>query len=140
MAGLDGKKLRQVMDPTLAKAFTHPLRSHVWVTVCERGVVSPTEIADELELDVTDVSYHFRKLHKKELIRLVHTVRRRGFDEHFYEPCSPPLHFDDFDWMELPRGIRESFSADLLHRIVEEMAGAVRAGIARRGAAGDEPI
>jgi len=128
MAGLERKKLKQVIDPTLAKAFTHPLRGHVWVTVCEKGVVSPTEIAEELDLDVTEVSYHFRKLHKKRLIRLLHTVQRRGFDEHFYEPCSPILYFDDFDWMEIPRSIRESFSADLLRRIVEEMVGAVQVG------------
>lgn len=128
MAGLDGKKLKQVIDPTLAKAFTHPLRGHVWVTVCEKGIASPTEIANELDLDVTEVSYHFRKLHRRKLIRLVRTVRRRGFDEHFYEPCAPVLYFDDFDWMKIPQVIRASFSADLLRRIIEELIGALRAG------------
>ncbi len=128
MTSLDGKKLKQVIDPTLAKAFTHPLRGHVWVTICERGIVSPTEIANELDLEVTEVSYHFRKLHKKNLIRLARTVQRRGFEEHFYEPCAPALYFEDFDWMEIPETIRASFSGDMLRRVIEEMIGAFQAG------------
>lgn len=128
MGNLDGKKLKQVIDPKLAKAFTHPLRGHVWVTLFERGVVSPTEIANELDLEVTDVSYHFRKLHKKELIRLVHTVQRRGFDEHFYEPIAPAFHFDDAEWMNLPVGVRSSFSAEMLQQIVASFVEALEAG------------
>jgi hypothetical protein len=128
MANLDGKKLKQVIDPTLAKAFTHPLRGHVWVTVCEKGIVSPNEIATELDIDVSDVSYHFRRLHRKNLIGLHHTEPRRGTDEHFYEPCAPALFFDEFDWMEIPAPIRSAFSADMLRRIIEDLIGALRAG------------
>jgi DNA-binding transcriptional ArsR family regulator len=128
MASLHGKKLKQVIDPTVAKAFTHPLRGHVWVTVCERGLASPTEIANELDLDVSEVSYHFRELKKRNLIRLVRTVPRRGFDEHFYEPCVPALQFDDFDWMQIPAPIRATFSADTLRQVIEELVGALDAG------------
>lgn len=128
MASLDGKKLKQVIDPTLAKAFTHPLRGHVWVTLFERGVVSPTEIANELDLDVSDVSYHFRGLRNRGLIRLVRTVQRRGFDEHFYEPIAPALDFDDAEWMKLPAGIRASLSGELVHQVIEQLTGALEAG------------
>jgi DNA-binding transcriptional ArsR family regulator len=128
MASLHGKQLKQVIDPTLAKAFTHPLRGHVWVTLFERGVVSPTEIADELGLDVSDVSYHFRGLKKRNLIRLVRTVQRRGFDEHFYEPIAPAFHFDDADWMKLPAGIRSTFSGEMLRQIIELLTSALEAG------------
>lgn len=128
MASLQGKKLKQVIDPTVAKAFTHPLRGHVWVTVCEKGIASPTEIADELELDVTEVSYHFRELKKRNLIRLAHTVQRRGFDEHFYEPCTPALDFDDFDWGKIPAPIRSTLSAGMLRQIIEELIDALDAG------------
>lgn len=128
MAGLQGKKLKQVIDPTVAKAFTHPLRGHVWVTVCERGIASPTEIADELDLDVSEVSYHFRELKRRNLIRLVRTVPRRGFDEHFYEPCVPALHFDDFDWMKIPAPIRSTFSAGMLRQVIQELVGALKVG------------
>jgi hypothetical protein len=128
MASLDGKQLKQVIDPALAKAFTHPLRGHVWVTICEKGITSPAEIAGELELDVSEVSYHFRELKRRKLIRLVRTVQRRGFDEHFYESCAPVLHFDDFEWMEIPASIRSSFSADMLRQVIEELIGALEAG------------
>lgn len=128
MANLHGKKLKQVIDPTLAKAFTHPLRGHVWVTICEKGTASPTEIANELELEVPDVSYHFRELKKRKLIRLSRTVPRRGFDEHFYEPCTPVLYFDDADWMKIPAPIRSTFSAGMLRQIIEELVGALDAG------------
>ena len=129
MGKLDGKKLKQVIDPTLAKVFTHPLRGHVWVTLFERGVVSPTEIANELQIETSEVSYHFRKLRGKGLIRLIRTVRRRGFDEHFYEPVAPGLDFDDKQWMRVPRGIRSSFSGDLLRRITSSFADSLAAGV-----------
>jgi DNA-binding transcriptional regulator GbsR (MarR family) len=128
MASLQGKKLKQVIDPTLAKAFTHPLRGHVWVTLFERGVVSPTEIAEELELEVSDVSYHFRELKKRNLIRLVRTVPRRGFDEHFYEAIAPAYHFDDADWMKLPAGIRSTFSGEMVRNVIEQLTAALEAG------------
>jgi hypothetical protein len=128
MASLDGKNLKQVIDPTLAKVFTHPLRGHVWVTLFERGVVSPTEVANELELDVSDVSYHFRELKKRKLIKLVRTVQRRGFDEHFYEPVAPALNFDDAAWRKLPAGIRATFSGEMLRQVIDSLIEALDAG------------
>lgn len=128
MASFHGKQLKQVIDPNLAKAFTHPLRGHIWVTLFERGVVSPAEIAEELGLDVSDVSYHFRELKKRKLIELVRTVQRRGFDEHFYEPVAPAFHFDDADWMKLPAGIRSTFSGEMLRQMIEQLTCALQAG------------
>jgi DNA-binding transcriptional ArsR family regulator len=128
MGKLDGLKLKQVIDPALAKVFTHPLRGHVWVTLFERGLVSPTEIANELGLEPSEVSYHFRKLLRKELIRLVRTEQRRGFDEHFYEPVAPALAFGDREWMRIPKGIRSGFSADLLRQVCRSFVDAVGAG------------
>ena len=128
MASLQGKKLKQVIDPKLAKAFTHPLRGHVWVTLFERGVASPTEIANELELEVPEVSYHFRKLQRTGRIRLVHTRQRRGFDEHFYEPVAPAIDFDDEEWMMLPEELRTCLSGEMVKQVIESLTGAVEAG------------
>jgi DNA-binding transcriptional ArsR family regulator len=128
MAKFDEKKLKRVIDPTLAKAFTHPLRGHVWVVLFEKGEVSPTEIANELSLEANEVSYHFRELQRRKLVRLVRTEKRRGFDEHFYEPVVPALDFDDAEWMGLPVGIRESFSAEMIRQIIESLVDAVEAG------------
>jgi len=128
MGSLQGKQLKQVIDPTLAKAFTHPLRGHAWVTIFEKGMASPKEIAKELGIDVSDVSYHFRELEKKKLIKLVHTVRRRGFAEHFYQPVAPVFHFDDSEWMQIPVGIRSTFSGEVLRQVIEELTRAFKAG------------
>jgi hypothetical protein len=128
MGKLDGKKLKQVIDPTHAKVFTHPLRGHVWVTLFERGVVSPTEVANELELEPSDVSYHFRELNRKDLIRLVRTEQRRGFDEHFYAPVAPAVKFDDEMWMQIPEQIRSTFSGETLKQLTDSLAEALEAG------------
>jgi hypothetical protein len=129
MGKLDGKKLKQVLDPAFAKVFTHPLRGHVWVTLFERGVVSPVEIANELDLEPWRVSYHFRELHRRNLIRLVRTEPRRGVDEHFYEPVAAAVRFDDKEWMRIPKDIRAGFSADLLRQICRSFVDAVDAGV-----------
>lgn len=128
MAKLDGKKLKRVLDPALAKACAHPLRGHVWITLFERGEVSPTEIADELELEVSEVSYHFRELKRRNLIRLVRTVTRRGFDEHFYEPVGPIYHLDDEAWTKLPPGVRSTFSGEMVGQVIERLAEALEVG------------
>jgi DNA-binding transcriptional ArsR family regulator len=128
MASLDGKKLKQIIDPTLAKAFTHPLRGHIWVVTFERGEVSPTEIAKELGLKASDVNYHFRELKRRELIKVVRVVQRRGFEEHFYQPVISALDFDDAEWMKLPAGVRASLSGEMLRQIIESFVQALGAG------------
>jgi hypothetical protein len=128
MASLKGKKLKQVIDPTLAKAFTHELRGHIWVTLFERGVVSPVEIAHELDLKVSEVSYHFRNLSGKGLIKLVRIVQRRGFEEHFYEPVKPAFRFEVEEWMKLPAGVRSSFSGEMIGQIIEDLVQALESG------------
>jgi DNA-binding transcriptional ArsR family regulator len=127
-AKLKGKKLKRVIDPSLAKVFTHPLRGHVWVVLFEEGEVSATEIANELGLESEDVSYHFRALARGKLIQLVRTERRRGFDEHFYSPMVPVLDFDDAEWMTLPAGVRATFSAEMLSQIIDSFIQAFETG------------
>lgn len=128
MATVQGMQLKQVIDPRVAKAFTHPLRGHVWVTLCERNEASPKEIADELDIPVSEVSYHFRELKKRRLVKLVRTELRRGFAEHFYEPTAPVFYFDDSDWMRIPEPIRSTFSGDMLRQIIREVIAALEAG------------
>jgi len=128
MDAMHGKQLKRVMDPTLAKAFTHPLRGHVLVTLCERGIASPKEIAEETGIDVSEVSYHFRELKRRKLIKLVRTEKRRGFAEHFYEPASPVLYFDDEEWMRIPERLRTTISADTLRSAIDDMIAALGAG------------
>jgi DNA-binding transcriptional ArsR family regulator len=121
-------KFKQVIDPTLAKALTHKVRGATLLAFGERGVASPKEIADFLELDLTEVSYHVRKLKSQGLIRLIRTEKRRGFHEHFYELTKPVLYLDDWDWKQLPKAIRDRFSDSLLEGMLFDAVDALEAG------------
>lgn len=75
----------------LVKGFDHPLRKSILLRVLKRGEpASPNETRQELEVPVSNVSYHFDVLAKLKLIGLHHTRPRRGATEHFYE-ASPEI-------------------------------------------------
>lgn len=123
---LDGK-LKKVIDPTVAKALSHPFRSHILMTLGD-GIASPKEIADELGIDPRDLDYHIKVLLEIGMIRLVRTEKRRGAREHFYEIMALPFNFDDREWSEMPEPIQASFSASLLQIVVDEAVEALEAG------------
>ena len=121
-----GKKrpLKRVIDPQLVKALSHPLRADLLSTLSER-VASPRELAEEIGLEVSDVSYHVRELRKTRCIELVRTRRRRGAVEHFYRATAGYL-FDDYEWERLPKTVRPGISAGVVNLIVEEVGEALR--------------
>ena len=127
MAAKPGK-LKQVIDPVLAKALTHRVRGATLLAFGEWGVGSPKEISEFLELDVTEVSYHVRKLRSQGMIRLVRTEKRRGVDEHFYELTEPVLYLKGDDWERLPKPIKDRISSSLLEIAVGDAVEALEAG------------
>jgi DNA-binding transcriptional ArsR family regulator len=120
-------KLKQVIDPAVAKALSHPFRGHILATLGDR-IASPKEIANELGIDPRDLDYHIKVLIEVGMIRLVRTEKRRGAREHFYELSSPVMYFDDLAWGRMPPQIRTSISASLLQVVVDEAVEALRAG------------
>jgi DNA-binding transcriptional ArsR family regulator len=120
------EKIKTVIDPKLIYALSHPLRGHVLATLNER-ISSPNEMAREIGVPVTDVSYHARQLRNQRYIELVDTARRRGATEHFYRASKSLLSFDDLAWARLPASIRPSISAELLELIIEEAVEALAA-------------
>jgi DNA-binding transcriptional ArsR family regulator len=128
VAGEWTPKLKQIIDPILARALTHPLRGHILLLIGEQGVASPKEIGLALDLDVPEVSYHVRNLKAKGLIRLVRTERRRGVKEHFYELTEPLVYFDDREWGLLPRQIQSRFTASLMRVAMTDAVDALKAG------------
>jgi DNA-binding MarR family transcriptional regulator len=121
-------KFKQIIDPILAKALTHKVRGATLLAFGERGVASPKEVADDFEMDLTEISYHVRKLKAQGLIRLIRTEKRRGFHEHFYELTKPVLHLDDRVWKQLPKAIRDRFSDSLLEGLLADAVEALKAG------------
>lgn len=126
VAALEGK-LREVIDPAIAQALAHPLRSHVLVTLGDR-IASPSEIAKELGLAARDLDYHVKVLVEVGMIKLVRTEQRRGAQEHFYTLAPPLLRIDDRRWSSIPANIRAHLSTSLLRLTVEDALAALRAG------------
>lgn len=120
--------LKQIIDPILAKALTHPLRGHILLMIAELGVASPKEISESLEVDLQEISYHVRNLKARALIRLVRTEQRRGVREHYYELSQPLIYLDDEEWRRLPPQIRSRFSVSLLRTAMSDAVDALRAG------------
>ncbi len=120
-------KLKQVIDPVLARALAHPLRSHILATLGDR-IASPTEMAKELGIDARDLNYHVRVLVEMEMVALVRTQKRRGAREHFYELSPPVLYIDDKEWKRIPEPIRARIGASLFKIMLDEAIEALRAG------------
>src|ERR1700743_1369934 len=93
-------KKKKRLEPTLAAAVAHPVRTRCLVVLAER-VASPAEIARELNLDVSKVGYHVSALAQANLIEQVGSRPVRGAVEHFYKAIELPLVSDDQE-SELP--------------------------------------
>jgi DNA-binding transcriptional ArsR family regulator len=128
VAGERTPKFKQIIDPILAKALTHPLRGHILLMIGELGVASPKEIGKALDIELKEVSYHVRSLKARGLVRMVRTEKRRGVKEHYYELTEPLVYFDDDDWGSLPAQLQSRISLSLLKIAVADALDAIRAG------------
>jgi DNA-binding transcriptional ArsR family regulator len=97
------------------------------LTLLNQKVSSPSELAEELDEPLGNVSYHMRFLADLKMVKLVRTEPRRGAVEHYYEALEPPLISDD-DWAELPASLRRSLSDSTLGNIAADLRGAAAEG------------
>src|SRR5690349_1760416 len=114
------------VDQRIMKALSHPLRVRM-LTLLNQKVSSPSELADELDEPLGNVSYHMRFLADLNMVKLVRTEPRRGAVEHYYEALEPPLISDD-DWEQLPVALRRSLSDSTLGNIATDLRGAAAEG------------
>jgi DNA-binding transcriptional ArsR family regulator len=114
------------IDQRIMKALSHPLRVRM-LTLLNQKVSSPSELADELDEPLGNVSYHMRFLADLNMVKLVRTEPRRGAVEHYYEALEPPLISDD-DWAQLPAALRRSLSDSTLSQIARDLKGAAKEG------------
>ena len=77
------RTLHDITDPRLVKALAHPLRIQI-LSILEERVASPSQIAEEIDAPLGNVSYHVRQLADLKLISLVKTTPVRGTLEHYY--------------------------------------------------------
>jgi DNA-binding transcriptional ArsR family regulator len=115
-----------LVDPRLAKALSHPMRTRI-LTILNEQVASPNEIAEMIGERLPNVSYHVRALHDLGCIELVRTAQRRGAIEHYYRALQRPF-FSDRDWKRLPRSARQAVADVILQMIWEGTSAAIKAG------------
>lgn len=121
-------KLKQLIDPALARSLAHPVRGHILVRLGEVGSLSASHVARELGVKASDLSYHFRSLRAKGLIDQAHLVQRRGFTERVYKLADPAFFFDEHEWARIPEKVRKRFRVELLRAVFEEAVVALNAG------------
>jgi DNA-binding transcriptional ArsR family regulator len=114
------------IDQRIMKALSHPLRVRM-LTLLNQKVSSPSELAEELDEPLGNVSYHMRFLADLKMVKLVRTEPRRGAVEHYYEALEPPL-ISDADWAQLPVALRRSLSDSTLGNIASDLRSAAAEG------------
>ena len=120
------------LTTALAAACAHPIRTRALAILGER-VASPAEVARELQLDVSNVGYHFNALAEAELIEEVGQRQVRGAVEHFYRARELPFLSDDQE-AQLSAADKRTFAETVLSLYVGNAASALDAGtlVARR--------
>jgi DNA-binding transcriptional ArsR family regulator len=113
------------------KAMSHPLRAEAFRLIRDRGPLSPAEVARELEADLTDVSYHVRKLNEFSCIEEVDNRQVRGAVEHFYRATEQHM-IDTEEWGELadvePQ-MAEALTDEFMQGIVDDYTASRKAAV-----------
>ena len=106
--------------------MSHPLRQRMLMAYTGR-VVSPSEVAAELEEPLGDVAYHTKQLLAHGCLELVEAVRGRGGVKHFYR-ATVPYEVGDSDWAALSPALRRRVAEPVLASIVEDLVAAAEGG------------
>jgi DNA-binding transcriptional ArsR family regulator len=115
-----------LVDPRLAKALSHPMRTRI-LAILNEQVASPNEIAQMIDERLPNVSYHVRALQELGCIELVSTAQRRGAIEHYYRAVVRPF-FSDRDWKRLPRSGRQAITDVALQMTWKDISDAIKKG------------
>ncbi|MBJ7331563.1 MAG: helix-turn-helix transcriptional regulator, partial [Solirubrobacteraceae bacterium] len=113
------------LDHRIVKALAHPLRQNI-LTILNERVASPSEISEELDERLGNVSYHVRTLLDLGCIELVSTTPRRGAVEHHYRAVMKPFFSND-DWAQMPASTRRSAYDTTLKAIVKDVVATAEA-------------
>jgi DNA-binding transcriptional ArsR family regulator len=110
----------------LMKALGHPMRMRILMRLSQK-VMSPNQLAQEIEERLGSVSYHVRVLVEIGYLELVRTEPRRGAVEHFYKAQSRAF-LTDADWERLPDKTRQALSDSVLQVMWRDVGIAVATG------------
>lgn len=124
------KRRRQIgrsPQEVLVKALNHPVRVKALTILTER-IASPKEISDQIEMPLSNVSYHVRVLDELGLVEIMEEEAVRGSVAHFYKAVERPL-IDNPDWEKLDPSVRSAFSGYVIETLMSDAAGSLAAGV-----------
>jgi DNA-binding transcriptional ArsR family regulator len=122
----EAKPAGEKSAPTLGTVVSHPLRARCLALLAETAL-SPKEIADELEAELDDVSYHVRTLKRFGAVELVAQEPVRGAVRHVYRAVKRPMASGG-GYARLPAAKRQDFSRWILELSLAEAAIALDTG------------
>ena len=111
----------------LVDALNHPVRVKALTILTER-IASPKEIADEIDVPLSTVSYHVRVLDDLALIEKMEEEPVRGAVAHFYKALERPL-IDNPDWEKLDPKVRSAFSGYVIETLMSDAARSLASGV-----------
>jgi DNA-binding transcriptional ArsR family regulator len=111
----------------LVKALNHPVRVKALTILTER-IASPKEISEQIDIPLTNVSYHVRVLEELGLIEIMEEESVRGSVAHFYKAVERPL-IDNPDWERLDPKVRSAFSGYVIETLMSDAAKSLATGV-----------
>lgn len=111
------------------KALSHPLRAHCLRLLIERGEMSPVQVTRQLgEDNLSDVSYHMKRLVELNCAEVVRTRPVRGAVEHFYVATERHL-IDTAEWEHLEPLVANDLVCEFMQKILDDFVSSQKAGI-----------
>jgi DNA-binding transcriptional ArsR family regulator len=110
------------------KAMSHPLRGKCLRLLIERGEMSPVQVTRELAENLSDVSYHMKRLVELDCAEIVRERQVRGAVEHFYAAIERHL-IDTEEWESLDPILAEDLVCEFLQKILDDFLDSRKAGI-----------
>lgn len=110
----------------LVKGLSHPLRTECLTILTDR-TASPSQLAEILDHDLSNVSYHVRTLVELGLVELVAEESVRGAVAHYYKAVERPLA-SPAEWEQLPQQVKAAFSAHSWDVLLKSVTAAIEQG------------
>src|SRR3954469_3811474 len=110
----------------MVKALAHPMRVRI-LGALENRTARPSELAQELEVNLSLLSYHVRKLEALGLIKLVKEAQQRGAVEHFYALEQRPSVTEEA-WAKTPDVVKQALLGAVLAQVSDQVNAAASAG------------
>ncbi len=121
------KKVGKSPQEILVKALNHPVRVKALTILTER-TASPKEIAEAIDVALSNVSYHVRVLDELGLVEIREEENVRGSVAHFYKAVERPL-IDNPDWEKLDSKVRSAFSGYVIETVMSDAARSLAADV-----------